>query len=255
LAGAAVGTRAAGDVNGDSRADLLLHSTIWINDGRRLTASKAPLDLPGSLRPLAAALIDVTGDGKPDAAILAVNGDLRVFENPGVPDRPWPPRLVRTLEKMPTPPAMAAFGDWGDDSKPHVLVVGESGIARYSLTADNAAPADLQRLTGVNMSKNAKYRAGLKNVQAVALAADNNGRPDVLAICDGGGLLLLNRGFGTCLLDQDAAGPFAAHNNYQPPFRLSAATPWTAADLDGDGLDDLLVATEDGTLYEVINAR
>ncbi len=248
---AAGGYHAVGDVNGDGKLDLLLNDTLWINDGRKFTATKVRLDLPANVRPLAAALADVTGDGKPDALVLAADGELRVFENPGSLDKPWPPRLSKKLWKAPQSPTTAAFGDWGDTGKLHVLVVGETGVVRYPLDADSLVGSDLERLTGVNIAKNARYRNGLKNAQAVVLDADQNGRPDLFAVCDTGGLLLVNRGFGTFLLDEDAAGPFAVKGDYRPPFQLSPSTPWTAADLHGDGWDDLLVLTADGTLYEV----
>ena len=207
-------------------------------------------ELPNKVRPLAAALLDTTGDGKPEAIFLAADGELRVFENPGAVDRPWPQRLSRSLWKGSPAPTSAAFGAWGDGSAMHVLTISDTGIMRYPLQANGGAAADLERLTGVSLAKNSRYRAGLKNVQAVAFDADRNGRPDLFAVCETGGLLLVNRGCGVFLLDQDAAGPFAAKGDYQPPFRLSSATPWTAASVHGEGADSLLVLTADGTLFQ-----
>jgi hypothetical protein len=253
LTQAAGGYHAVGDVDGDGKLDLLLGPTVWQNDGRRFTAAKEQLALPAKGQPLAAALIDVTGDGKPDAVYLSTEGELRLSENRGSADSRWQSAPAKTLPKLPTSPALAAFGDWGDSGKPQVLVVGESGVQRYPLDQDRAEPADLDRLTGVNIAKNARYRAGLKNVRAVVFDADRNGKPDLLAVCDTGGLLLVNRGFGTFLLDEDAAGPFGARPDYRPPFALSSATPWTAAGVQGDACDALLILTADGTLYEAAN--
>lgn len=247
LAGSAGGYHALGDVDGDGKTDLLLDNTLWLNQGGKFIAAKARLELPANARPLAAALADLTGDQKPDALLLSANGELRVFENPAAPDKPWPPRETKTLWKDAEAPAYAAFGDWGDTGKLHVVAVSAAGIVRYALDPDGGPPADLLRLTGVDLRKNPKYRDGLKNVRAVALHMDDDRRLDLFAVCDTGALLLVNRGLGAFLLDDNAPNPFAG----QPT--LSASAPWTSADLHAHGVDDLVILTDDRTLYEADN--
>lgn len=63
----------------------------------------------------------------------------------------------------------------------------------------------------------------------------------------------MNRGFGVFLCDYDAGVVVLGSGKRSPPFKLTPRTPWTAADLHNDGFDDLIVLTQDGTLYEVNN--
>ena len=245
--------RAVGDVNGDARPDLLLGGTLWINAGTTFAPAGAKL-LPPSGTPLAAAIADVNGDGKPDAVFLTAAGELGVLENTGSPNKPWRPRPPKTLWTADQAPAAAYFGDWGDTGKPHVLAVRQTGITRYALDAAGGPPADFERLTGVNLARYYdRYRNGFKNVQAVALDVNGDTRRDMLVVCDTGGLLLVNRGFGAFLCNYDAGGAVAPHAKKPPKLRLSAQSPCTSADLHNDGLDDLLILTPDGTLYELPN--
>jgi hypothetical protein len=136
---------------------------------------------------------------------------------------------------------------------------------RYALDADGGPPADLLRLTGVDLRRNEKYRNGLKNIHAAALhigessvaQADKSPRGlDLLAVCDAGALLLVNRGFGTFLLDDNPGGASAAPASgpgIWSALKLGPSALWAPADLHGRGVDDLLVLGEDGTLYEVDN--
>ena len=245
--------RALGDVNGDGKVDLLLGATLWINDGTKFAPTSAKL-IPPKGNPLAAAIADVNGDKKPDALFLTAAGELGVLENTGSPNTPWRPLPHKTLWSAGQAPVAAYFGHWGDTGRPHVLAVRESGITRYALDAAGGPPADFERLTGVDLPRYyERYRNGFKNPQAVVLDVNGDGRRDMLTVCDTGGLLLVNRGFGTFLCNYDAGGPVAPHAKKPPILRLSARTPCTSADLHNDGLDDLLVVTPDGTLYEVPN--
>jgi hypothetical protein len=259
LPGATAGACLAfGDVNGDGKPDCLLNNSILLNTGTGFAATKATVATPGKVRPLAAALMDVTGDGKADALVLSAGGELSISENPGTTDGEWKSAPARALWKDAEAPVTAVFGDWGDTGKPHVMVIWPSKVVRYALDAAGpggpqagGGPADFEGLTGTALTKYAKD--GLKNVLATALDINGDGRQDLFLFADGLGLMMINRGFGAYLVNAKAGVPLVSGPQNKVPFTLTAATPWAAADVDGDHFDDLLILAEDGTLYLVKN--
>jgi len=252
--GVAGGYSAFGDVNGDRKPDYLQNGALWLNTGKAFTTAKVAFETPEKVRPLAAALTDVTGDGRADTLLLAANGELRVYENPGQGAKAWRAQPVRKLWKNPDGPAAAAFGNWGDTGKTHVIVVWAQRVVRFALAADGGAPADYEQLTGVRLEKYHRAHAGgLKDVLTTPIDINADKRPDFFVVAGGHGLLMVNRGFGAYLVNPDAAGPMVSRGRRKVPFQLGPSTPWTAADLHGDGFEDIVVVTPDGTLYEVSN--
>jgi len=249
------GYRAMSPEGYNRRSNLLLGETLWMNRGKKFVAARQSPPVPKKGVPLAAALADVNRDGRGDAVFLTAGGELHVVAAPSSSrDKEWRILPVKTLWKSDEAPVLAEFGDWGDNGRLHVIAVRPSGITRYSLDAAGGPPADFERLTGVNLKRYyERYRDGFKNVLAVALDVDGNNRRDLLAVCDTGGMLLVNRGFGTFLCDYDAGGEIAPHAKTPAKFKVTPQTPWTAVDMNRDGWDDLLVLTADGTLYEVPN--
>jgi hypothetical protein len=247
--GAVGGYHAAGDVNGDGRVDLLLDDTLWLNTGHKFAAAKTRLVLPAG-HALAAALIDVTGDKRPDAVLVMTNGQCQVLENPGDGDQPWRARPATSLWKE-SPPAAAYVGDWGDSGQPHVLAVWPDRIVRYALDESDSPPASIERLTGVELRKHRRYGAGLARLRAVPMDLNGDGRRDLFVVCDAGQFALVNRGLGTFLFDDDTGAPFTPSESARLPFRFTATTLWAAASAVG-GADDLLVLADDGSVHLLV---
>ncbi len=248
---------AFGDVNGDGKPDFLQSGTIWLNTGAGFAATKATMETPIKVRPLAAALADVNADGRADAIILAASGELRVYENPGNTNGPWkalPPRMVWTGGEA---PAFATIGDFGDDARPYILAIWPGRAARLGIAADSPASTKYEAMTGEPLTKHHKaYKDGLTNIQAAQIDVNGDGRRDLFIQADGGGLMMINRGYGAFMVDPGGGGDAfggKAGDSRKLPFTLTPQTPWTSADLDGDKCEDLLILTPDGALYQVSN--
>ena len=252
LSGATARQVAFADANGDRKPDLLLDE-LYLNDGTRFSRSKAAIDLRGQ-DVLAVALMDSTADGRPDALVLTRDGTMTVYGNPGK-DAAWPQKLRRAIWKAGDTPLAAHIGDWGDDGKPHVMVIRKSGLTRYSLTGE---AADLQRLTGENPMFRGKPRYFPMNDFQASAAWDRSGGDgnlDLHVVTRKGkprDLELVGRGHGAFFLNREAGTwivikrhPKDRGRRYQP-----RAVVMAGADMYGDGSFEMLIIEEDGTLWQ-----
>ena len=246
---------ASGDINKDGRHDLLIGRTLWINTGGHFL--KGPvLEGDDELPCLTAALIDITGDGAPDVVFLTNTGMLFTFRNPGNSGGDWKALPARALWSGDNPAIAASFStDWGDTGKAHVMVVRPSGVTRYALDPDGGPPAEFERLCGETLESfnRLKNQTRWNVAGAVALDINGDGRMDFITFHDDGGPTFVDRGFGTFLLSTEPAVAIRSYKSEEVPWVVTAGTRFGAGDIDGDKFDDLLVATEDGQLFELKN--
>lgn len=251
LAGINGAKAAFGDVNNDGKPDLLMGRTLYMNDGKQFVAVKSGLDVPEGATIVAEALYDVNGDTKPDACVLLGDGQLLTFTNVGLPDQPWGKGPARKLGTA--APLAAVFGDWGDNAKPHVMVISESAVTRYPIDAEAGAPAEFTRLTGELLTSQKGFDTATKQASAFSMLLKGDARRDIVIVSDKQAMVLVNRGVGVFLSDADAARPLSGEQDKALPFAPSPGLAWCAADLKGDGTDDVIVLTEEGKLYVVDN--
>lgn len=246
------------DLNGDNRSDLILGDTIWISSEGKFKPEKLPpAATPAGDKPLAITANQTSpysSRRRARAYFLSSSGRLQLFERLLSGDKGWTAAPVKQLWPADSPATAAEFGNFGDSSGACVLAVRPDGVMRYPLDSDKAPQADFERLTGVNLKKYyERYAEGFRNPLAIGLDVNGDRRRDLLIVCDTGGMLMVNRGYGAFLCDYDSGGEIAPHPKKPPKLKLTAQTPWTAVDLHRDGQDDLLILTADGTLYEASN--
>jgi hypothetical protein len=183
------------------------------------------------IEPLAAG--DVTGDGRPDLVVPFSNyyGDngVDVLVDRGAGRLARRPRFVSTGQ----PPVAAALADLdGDGSLDLVTANDEDDTNRL---ADGSVSVFLGARGGLGRRQD--YRIGGGADGLVVRDLNGDGRPDVVVSRGEAGRfvsVLLNRGDGT----------LAAKRDYRAGGRYAAAV--TAADVDGDGWPDLVVANGGG---------
>lgn len=246
---------AAGDVSGDRLPDLLLGPNLFVRKGDGFARAEPAPDLPPEAEWLDAALADVTGDQAADIVVLLRTGELVELRNPREAGKPWP-RASRKLWEDGGAAAARFSTHWGESSQLGVMVVRGDGVTRHVLAGDGEPATPFMRLTGTPWPP--KLAAGSPSpaaVKRVVLDCDGNGKPDFLLFAPGGGVALLNRGFGAFYVDYSIPLALKPEDPKAQPFSIGAGTFLAGGQLQRGELprQNLLVLTEDGRLYEVPN--
>lgn len=211
------------DADGDGKCDLLLDGVLYLRRGDKFEPSAA---VPALRDVLAAAFVELSGDGRPDVVASVTKGGLRAFANGmhrdgkfadvtarmGLGDRDCGAGLTGYFEA----------GDWNSDGRTDLLYLAGNG---YLLLADKEgfAPSPLRE----------EGASGDLATAAMGYITEP-GSPSAIIVHSEGKLLLESRRGG--VVDVTRFG-----NEIQDD--VAAASMVLADDLNADGTVDIYVAT------------
>jgi uncharacterized protein (DUF2141 family) len=229
---------AIGDLNGDGNLDIVTANTIMNVDGTGSSSVSVLLQDPANpgdflsaasyptgFSPVAAAIGDLNGDGKPDLAVADTTGISILLQNPAAPGQFLG---AKTLSVGNGGTSAVAIADLNGDGKAD-LVATSSGVSVY--LQDPTLPG--------SFLSPANYAAGAQPIFIAVQDLNGDGRPDLaianLGTPDDGSTASLS----VLLQSPVAPGVFLPATNYASGIRSSVVV---AADFNGDGKSDIAVA-------------
>lgn len=240
-----------GDLDGDGDLDLLVGTgrgtvLFYRNTGTRKEAKWSLV--PGSLldqppgRNASILLVDVDGDGLLDLLVGSEDGRVALYRNTGTKKQPVFTRQEGALT------AITA----GRNAAPAVLVQARDPAAQL-LVGSLSGTLFLYERDGGARSLNYRLLDRLILGKGVGVSVmpfvgdmDVDGIPDLLVGTDGGTILHF-------VPSGDAKAPWKPGQDYFKGLKFPQGATPRLADLNGDGLPELYVGTEKGTIFFYAN--
>ncbi|BET68597.1 VCBS repeat-containing protein [Opitutales bacterium ASA1] len=263
---------AAGDVDGDGRAELVLAGTgrseavVLEREGdggaavrfRAWSPSDAQWVAPAGLEDGPLAVFDADGDGRADV-LRAWSGVGQPAGSPAYRPRLWSSdgegglriRPTDTLPEFGGPVGALAVGDFDGDGRADVFVGGRQVPGRYPLPARSALWRNLG--DGRFEDATAVWAEQASEIGMVTAAlwsdVDGDGRPDLIVATEWGGVYSFRNDGGERLVDRSVEWGFATAGR-------GLWTSLAVGDFDGDGRPDFVLGNlGTNTPYAASEAR
>ncbi len=240
------------DVNGDGKPDLIV-ANLNSNTVSVLLNTTAPGATTPSFatqqtfgtgsEPFSVTAADLNGDGKPDLIVANQNDTtVSVLLNTTAPGATTPSFAAQQPFATGSGPRSVTTADINGDGKPD-LIVANYDDNTVSVLLNTTTPG----ATTPSFATQQPFATGSRPVSVTAADINGDGKPDLIVANDSNTV--------SVLLNTTAPGATTPSFAAQQPFATGTA-PFsvTAADVNGDGKPDLIVANfDDNTVSVLLN--
>ncbi|GAA0706628.1 hypothetical protein GCM10009105_04820 [Dokdonella soli] len=245
----------AADINGDGKPDLIVANYFSSNVSVLLNTTAPGAATPSfaaqqtfatGFGPSSVTAADVNGDGKPDLIVANYSGNaVSVLLNTTAPGAATPSFAAQQAFVTGTAPTSVTAADVNGDGKPD-LIVANANDNTLSVLLNTTAPG----AATPSFAAQQAFVTGTAPTSVTAADVNGDGKPD---------LIVANANDNTVSVFLNTTSPGATTPSFaaQQTFATGAApASVTAADVNGDGKSDLIVASlSDNTVSVLLNTQ